>query len=307
MVSLSPDPLPLTPLPGTLLLLLTSLDKGYVLKDATPFNIQFIGAKPLFVDIASFEAYQEGQPWRAYYLFCRTFLNPLLLEALTGVRFQSWLRGSLAGISPSELGRLLPWRSRLAPSVFTNVVLQGWLERKFGGSEDGHRALGRVPIGKKQLIRLATKLNKAISRLKSRARPSDWARYDLEDPYSGEARRMKEHFVERALAERKPGVVWDLGCNNGRFSVMAARHANYVVAMDSDVDAVGQLYQRSGGQNGKILPLVVDFLDPSPERGWAQRERRGLLQRGAPDMVLALALTHHLAISGGVPLRNIIA
>ena len=112
-------------------------------------------------------------------------------------------------------------------------------------------------------------------------------------------------FVENVLAESNPNVIWDLGCNVGEFSMLAAKHAGLVVAMDQDPDVIDILFHRANSQNANVLPLVIDVLDPSPERGWAQIERRGFLERGPADMVLALALTHHLAVAGNIPLSGI--
>jgi hypothetical protein len=50
-----------------------------------------------------------------------------------------------------------------------------------------------------------------------------------------------------------------------------------------------------------VLPLVQDLLNPTGGLGWNGDERQGLVERGPADIVLALALTHHLAIGGNVP------
>ncbi len=101
-----------------------ALERGFVLKDAKPYNVQFIGARPVHIDVSSFEPWQEGKPWQAYAQFCRTMLNPLLLEALAGVPFQPWMRSAVEGIAPEELARLLPLRKKLRRGVFSHVSLQ---------------------------------------------------------------------------------------------------------------------------------------------------------------------------------------
>jgi hypothetical protein len=55
-----------------------------------------------------------------------------------------------------------------------------------------------------------------------------------------------------------------------------------------------------------ILPLVGDVADPSPGLGWRGRERLPLLERGAPDLILALALVHHLMIGRTIPMRELV-
>ena len=284
-----------------------ALDKGFILKDATPYNVQFIGSQPIFIDVASIEPYTEGQPWDAYNQFCRLFLNPLLLQALTGVRFQQWLRGALNGIAPAELGRVLSWRQKLRPSVFPHVVLQAWLERTFASKGSVGFDPQQQTIPRKQILRLINKITATIERLKPGKPNSHWMGYDDENSYSLEGQSDKEAFVERFLAAQKPKVVWDLGCNTGRYSAIAARHTNHVIAIDSDPDTVDLLYREARESASNILPLVVDLLDPSPERGWAQAERSGLLKRGPADVALCLALVHHLAITGNVPLQNVVS
>jgi ribosomal protein L11 methylase PrmA len=146
-----------------------------------------------------------------------------------------------------------------------------------------------------------------VAGLKRRGKAhSPWLDYEDQCHYEPEALQYKDRFVDAALARAKPGVVWDLGCNVGRYSIMAARYASYVVAMDGDEAAVGALYERISDQHTNVLPLTVDLMNPSPRQGWAQEERRGLGERGPAQFALCLALVHHLAISGNVPLGRIV-
>ena len=284
-----------------------ALERGFILKDATPYNIQFIGSKPLLIDVASFQRYRDGMPWIAYTQFCRTFLNPLLLQALVGVPFQNWMRSSLEGIDPGELSLLLPTRHKLRRDVFLDIVLQAWLNRRFSSDASALRTTSERPVPKKTITGLIDRLSRAIARLKRprRAR-SHWIDYDEQCPYSSEGLQHKERIVEEALAKAKPKMVWDLGCNRGRYSILAAQYADYVVAMDNDEAIAGAVYERTAVQHRNILPLVIDLLNPSPDQGWAQTERQGLIGRGPADFVLCLALVHHLAIAGNVPLKRII-
>ncbi len=54
-----------------------------------------------------------------------------------------------------------------------------------------------------------------------------------------------------------------------------------------------------------FLPLVLNLANPSPALGWDHTERDSLLDRGPADLVMALALVHHLAISNNLPLARI--
>ena len=56
-----------------------------------------------------------------------------------------------------------------------------------------------------------------------------------------------------------------------------------------------------------MLPLVLDLSDPSPGLGWRSRERPPFVERVRPDLVLCLAVVHHLALTNTVPLDEIVA
>ena len=55
-----------------------------------------------------------------------------------------------------------------------------------------------------------------------------------------------------------------------------------------------------------ILSLVQNVCDPSPNWGWRNRERSDLASRARPDLVLCLALIHHVVITANVPLDEFI-
>ena len=72
--------------------------------------------------------------------------------------------------------------------------------------------------------------------------------------------------------------------------------------------AIEHLYRALKAEPGsKILPLVGNLTDPSPGLGWRHRERQTLEERSRPDLILALALNHHLAIGRNVPLPELVA
>jgi ribosomal protein L11 methylase PrmA len=101
--------------------------------------------------------------------------------------------------------------------------------------------------------------------------------------------------------------VWDIGCNVGVFSRIAAERARYVVAMDGDHVAIDRLYRAlKADRVPNILPLVVNIADPSPNLGWRNMERKRIDERGRPDLVLALALIHHVVIGANIPLAEFV-
>ncbi|MCA9061082.1 MAG: hypothetical protein KDA85_21365, partial [Planctomycetaceae bacterium] len=109
----------------------SALQHGMILKDATPFNIQFHDCQPVFIDTASFTAIRPGRPWEGYQQFCRMFLFPLMLQAWHDIDFQSALRG-LQGISPTAMSRSLSWRDLFRPGALTHVFLHARLSASRG-------------------------------------------------------------------------------------------------------------------------------------------------------------------------------
>lgn len=283
-----------------------SLSYGFILKDATTFNTQFLGSRPVMIDVSSFEPYQPGQPWAGYAQFCRMFLNPLLLQSKAGIPFQQSLRSSIEGIAPSELSRLMPLRHKLRKSVFMHVVLQAWLGRKLERDQQAIKRAADQQVDARTLERLVDHLDGTIRGLRRSTNSSVWSEYEADCHYESDATAAKERFVDQTLAKWKPRSLWDFGCNRGQYSEIAARHSGYVVAMDGDELAVGAVTSRPEADHRRILPLVMDLGNPSPSQGWAGTERYGLTERGPADAALALALVHHLSLSGHVPLGAVV-
>jgi len=283
-----------------------ALESGMVLKDSTPYNVQFRGAAPVFIDVGSFEPLREGEPWAGYRQFCMLFLYPLLLQAWKDVPFQPWLRGSLEGITPHECRSLLSARDLIRRGALTHVVLHERLERRYEEKEADLKGELRKAGFKKELILANIRgLERLIGRLRWEPPQSTWSDYGLETTYSSEDAERKARFVRAAVESEGPKLVWDLGCNEGVHARIAAETADYVVAMDADALVADRLYNALRGEGRQnILPLSVNVVDPPPGLGWRGAERKPLPQRGRPDLTLALALIHHVSIAGNVPIAE---
>jgi hypothetical protein len=293
----------------TLELMENALHEGLILKDGTPYNVQWRGAAPVFIDVGSFEHLREGEPWFGYRQFCMQCLYPLMLQSYREVPYRPLLRGQLEGIAPEQMRNLLSLRDRFRRGVLTNVVLHARLERGHSqrSATEARQELKRAGFRPELIKANVGRLARLVQRLDWKPRRSEWSDYREISAYEEEELRGKEAFVESAIATTVPKLVWDLGANDGRFSRIAARGGAYVVAIDGDEVAVDRLYRELRGEGSeRILPLALDLVDSSPGMGWRGSERQRLEERGRPDLVLALALVHHLAIGANVPLAAVV-
>lgn len=285
-----------------------SLREDYILKDATPYNVQWVGARPTLIDVGSFQRLAPGDAWIGYRQFCRLFLFPLMLRAYLDVPFRQWLRGDLEGLPAGVLWRLLGWRQRLRIPVLTHVGLQARAERAYEDAAVDVRAEIQAAGFKKELIEAnVNRLHRLVSALSWKQSGSGWSDYAAQHPHVADDRSAKADFVKAALRDLSPRTVWDVGTNDGYFARLAADAGAFVVAMDSDEVSVDRLYRDLSAEDVEnILPLVIDLANPSPAQGWRGEERQSLDARGRPDLVLCLAVAHHLAISNHIPLASVL-
>ena len=282
----------------------TAARNGWILKDATPFNIQWRQARPVFIDTPSFVPWDGGEYWQGYRQFCSTFLIPLMITAHLGIPFQPLLRSRLDGIPPEEAAKYFSGMRNFKRGVLSHVWFPAKAERRMrrsGRADKLTRPGRRQP--KTMLLALLDSLLRLVNRLSYSPAGSDWSQYSETHSYDDADYETKKIFVEKHTSELRPQLVWDLGANTGTFSHIAARHSGVVVAVEGDQDAAEILYQRTlkGGERN-IIPLVMDLANLSPGQGWAGQERAAFDRRGSPDMVLSLALLHHMRVSANIPL-----
>lgn len=288
--------------------LLDALDENITVKDGSPFNVQWVGTRPVFIDVSSFEPLLPGEPWLGYRQFCQSFLYPLMLQAYRGVPFHPWLRGSLEGITASDCRRLMSWRDLVRPGVFAHVFLHGALQAACAGTTGDFRSdLRAAGFDSSSVVANVRRLARAVRALEWAPAEGGWSDYESSHGYDEADHAAKLAFVSEVAGSRHWGVVWDLGCNTGAFARVAARHADYVVAMDADHGVIERLYRRLRADvNSTVLPLVMNLADPSPGLGWRGQERKGLTARGTPELTLCLALVHHLVFGASLPLSQLL-
>jgi hypothetical protein len=270
----------------------TALKYDMVLKDASAYNIQWHNDRMALIDTLSFAKYQEGQPWIAYRQFIEHFLSPLLLIAYGKVFLNRLPEILMEGIPADVTARLLPARCKLKPSLMMHLYSQTLAKHI--------KSNRKVSMPRRNLEILLDSLEHLVTGLRYKPK-SDWTEYQDADSYSEVARGSKKRIVSGMLAEVPAGSLCDLGANTGEYSRLAKDTGYKVLATDKDYDCVESIASRYPD----ILTLVVDLSNPSPAIGWANKERRGFLERLKVDTILALALIHHICIGNNVPVGKV--
>ena len=295
----------------TLKIAAQALQRDMVLKDASAYNVQFIGHRPVFIDTLSFEAYEEGTPWVAYRQFCQHFLAPLALMAHGHASLGQLLTTHIDGIPLETAASLLPMRTRLRSGLYTHIHLHAKTQQRFAdaGDDDQPATSRKTPrISKKALRAILESLATTVQKLVWQPPKTEWGNYYEATNYSEGAANNKANLIGEMLTaiDGPIAVCHDLGANRGLYSEVAAQHCAQVISQDIDPVAVESQYrERKTRGPDNILPLLQDLTAPSPAIGWRNRERDGFTQRAQCDAVLALALVHHLAISNNTPLSEI--
>jgi ribosomal protein L11 methylase PrmA len=279
-----------------------ALKHDMVLKDASAYNIQFHNGKPLLIDTLSFERYKEDEPWVAYRQFCQHFLAPLALASYVDIRLLKLLREYIDGIPVDLTARMLPSRTRFKPGLGLNIHLHAKTQRKYADAKKYKKS----KVSQRAMSNLIYSLERLIESLSWKPGGTEWGDYYSFTNYDKRAFKAKADIVEGMIKKAKPKSVWDLGANTGEFSRLASRQGIFTVAADVDPVAVEKNYLAVKQQaETSILPLLMDLTSPSPDLGWANRERDSLENLGPSDLIMALALIHHLAISNNVPLAEV--
>lgn len=281
-----------------------ALEHGMQLKDASAYNIQFDLGKPIFIDTLSFEIYEENKPWVAYKQFCQHFFAPLALMAHTDIDLNKLFRVYIDGVPLSLASKLLPTKTHFNMALKLHIHMHAKSQKKYEDCTD-HKKTMR-PFTLTSLKGLIDSLETAIKKMTWLPAGTEWAEYYQDDSYTQKAFEDKKKLVSNFLQNIQPKTVWDLGGNDGTFSRLALEQKSHVVTFDIDPASVEKNYlQLKKHRSQHILPLLLDLTNPSPGIGWHHQERSSLAERGPVDLVMALALVHHLAISNNVPLKNI--
>lgn len=288
---------------------LEALESGVALSDASAYNVQFDGVKPVFIDLLSLRPYRDGEYWFGHNQFLEQFINPLLMRAKVGIAHNNWYRGSLEGIASEDLVKLLSFRHRLSINVLIHLLLPNFFQRR--ATKRGSQSVNKKqrPLSKNSYKGILQQLRGWVQGLK----PKDfdntvWGDYEETHSYAPAEETAKHEFVAEFCSKTQPEVLFDLGCNTGEYSETAlSAGAERVIGFDFDQRALERAYARAKAKSLNLLPLFLDGANPSPSQGWNGKERKSLLERSNADAVLALAFEHHLAIGRNVPLEQVVS
>ncbi|MDR0662169.1 MAG: hypothetical protein LBF76_02155 [Holosporales bacterium] len=292
----------------TLRLQKEALSRDLTLKDASAYNIQFVGVRPLFIDLLSFEKRTSDQPWSAYRQFCMHFLAPLALMARTDLRSSFLTKCWVEGLPLDLTARLLSWKTYFSFPLLWHIHLHARMLAKCGDGRSVAQKARAAHVSKEALERLTENLMTAVSSLTCPQIPTSWGDYYQDTNYSDAATQEKMRHVSSVAEKLKGNCAVDLGANTGRYSRLLSPHFSFVLAPDGDALAVEHHYRDLKKATEKnIFPLVLDLANPSPSLGWACCERLSFKERCTADLLLALALIHHLVITAGIPFEEIAA
>lgn len=283
------------------------LEGGVALSDATAYNVQFVGVRPIFIDALSFRPYEAGEYWTGHRQFCEQFLNPLLLHALLGASHNEWFRGSLEGVPVATIARLIPNSKRLSLNLWAHVLAPAAAQSK--GALEKTRSILSRPLPKSSYLGILRQLRGWIAEMRPLgADKTIWRDYADNNSYQPGEAEAKERVIAQFAQRHSPRQLWDFGCNTGHYSQTALESgAKSVIGFDADLGALERAFARADENGLDFLPLYQDAANPSPGQGWDGAERKSLKDRSdSADAAIALAFVHHIAIGRNVPLDRFV-
>lgn len=278
------------------------IQHGMVLKDATPYNIQWHRGKPVFIDSLSFTAYDAQQPWIAYRQFCESFLAPLLLMHHKKIALHQLMLAWPDGLPLPLTSSLLPFKTRFSLHTYLHVHLHAKMS---GGNKKGS-GNKKAAFSKQKMLNLISSLETLVRQLQLPAQKSTWSGYYKEAAQRDDYLTVKKRMVGQWIAAQSDArTAIDLGANDGEFSRMLAAQRIHTIAADADPFCISSLYHSLQKEpNAFIHPLVLDLANPSPAIGPYGGERPSFAERTHTDLGLALALIHHLSIGKNIPFEK---
>jgi len=278
-----------------------SLEKGFSLKDASAFNITFHKGKAIFIDTLSFDFYEENTPWRAYKQFITHFFGPLLLAHFHGSETLKLLSNFIDGIPVKTVASMLPFKTKLNPFLYSNIHMLAKFEAKHNEDYKGETKVST--LSKKGQLNIIEGLYNYIKKLELKEQ-SEWGEYYNKTNYSNQAFNLKETLINGWIEKLQAKTVIDVGGNDGTFVRRIKTNLEQALVCDIDNNAVDYNYKQIKQNKERfITPFVLDILNPSAAIGFNNTERFSFLKRiqdFSPNVTLALAVIHHMSLSGNI-------
>jgi hypothetical protein len=282
-----------------------ALQHNFSLKDATAYNIAFHKGNAIFIDTLSLDFYTENTPWRAYKQFITHFLGPLVVAKYHGAAFLKTMSNFIDGVPLKIIASLLPGKTKLNPFLYTNIHLLAKYENKHQ-TEDVQTSK-QASLSKKGLFNILDSLYNYIKKLQLNEQ-SEWGNYYQNTNYSDAAFQQKSIIINDWMQTLQAKKIIDVGGNDGTFVRELKSTVDTALVGDIDNNAVDHnhfLIKKNKEQH--IIPFVIDLLNPSAAIGFQNTERFSFVQRVQefkPEVTFALALIHHLSLTGNVPFEN---
>lgn len=271
------------------------------LKDASAYNVQLHNGRMQFIDTLSFELYDEQTPWIAYRQFCEHFLAPLALMHYLKEPLQPLQLAWPDGIPLALAKKLLPGKSRWNLHVYLNLHLQAKLSQKAARKADQP-----VRFSKAKMLQLLKSLQTAVSSFHLDRPSGVWSAYYEEARQREDYVQQKKEIIEKWLSGLPVNSAIDVGANEGEFSFLLAEKGIRTISADFDHFSINNLYKkRKQRGTNNLYPLIIDLANPAPAIGVNNQERASFLERAGADLVLALAVIHHLAIGKNIDFEKI--
>jgi hypothetical protein len=280
-----------------------SLKYGMILKDATPYNFYFHAGKAVMFDTSSFMFFKNNDNWIAYKQFCEEFLCPVALINFNGSEWSKLTIANLRGFKLKFVSKQLALKSWMNLTTLLHIHLHS----KYSCNETIKDNKFKKGFTLEKIKSLQVILYNTISKWKLRSKnESHWVSYYEKDIESKEYLKDKEETIRKWLKNLNAHKIIDLGANTGKFSLIASEFANIVISLEEDGNCVNYIFKIIKEKNiENIFPLIGNLAEPSPSIGILNKETENINVRGESDIVLALAVTHHLFFTNKLSFNQI--
>lgn len=283
-----------------------ALKYGMILKDATPYNFYLIGGNAVMFDTSSFIFFNENDKWIAYRQFCEEFLSPFALMYYNGAQWSKLTMANLKGMPLNFVSVNLPIKSWFNLTTLLHIHFHSKfsttnkLELKSKRNKKGF-TLEKIKTLQKMIFHTISKWKKV------RQNTNHWSNYYEKEIESQVYLKDKEVTVRKWLEKIKPKTILDLGANTGKFSFIAAEYSKRVISLEADENCVDVIESNISKNTKNIFTLVGNVAEPSPNLGIMNSEIENIYNRCNSELVLCLALFHHLHIFNKLSFEQIIS